>query len=627
MPSPFTDRLRDLARDFRERKVLRAGLVYGTVAFSTLGVLDLVRDLISWLDRVFPVLVLSAVFAFPVVLVAAWVFEIGPRGIRLHHDPGRERASVGYRLGAGAVVGLASVLFGWTILTLWTYSEERTAGPEDGTAYDPTRIAVLYFDDHSPGGDLGYLANGLTEDLINALVRVPALEVTSRNGVKPFREVAVGTREIARQLRVGTLVEGSVTGDSNRVRATVQLIDARTDEHLLSEQFESDLGDVLRLQDELSSAIAVALRENLGVSIREEAERERTDSPEAWTSYHEAGRLSDEARELGREHRETLAVTLFRRADSLYAAAEGLDDDWPDPSIQRGWNAVSWSTAGSDRVGFIQAQDSGRLLALAEHAVDVSGASAPALELRGAVAFELAETVGGREDLRQQAEEDFLEAIGQDPKRVQSLAYLSAMRRQSGDFGEARHFAERALAADAFYEESGAVMYRLFEVNLELRDWNEADRWCTAGRREHPERTSFVLCRIFMLSLLPERADPAEAWALLDTLRQESSREDWEAQYRTWAGYQVARVLARNGLNDSTEAVLVQYRPSRPEDRPYAAYDEASVRLLLGDREGALDLLEEFLTVRPDRVSYLPNDWLFEELWDDPRFEQITGTN
>lgn len=625
MPTSFGQRIQRLANDFRERGVVRAAFVYGTFGVGGLGILDLIRDLIPWLDRAFPVLVLGTVFAFPVVLILSWVFDLGPGGIRLHRDPGVEKASFGYRLGAGAGVALASVVFAWTILTLWDRSEARNAPPGDIPALDPARIAVLYFDDHSPGRDLGFLANGITEDLINRLANVDALRVTSRNGVKAFRENPPGVGEIARQLNVGTLVEGSITGESGRVRVTVQLIDARTDEHLMSRQFDADRVDLFALQDELSEAIAIALREHLGLSIREEEGRARTSSPEAWAAYHEASATYDRAVVISRQARRGPATALFRRADSLVAVAEEADPSWPDPPVLRGWVALSASMDQSDAIGYVQPQDSGALMAAAEHAVRVSGGSAAALELRGVTAFEIAEALGD-ETLRWRAEADLRAALQAEPDRARALAHLSDIRRIAGDFGSARLYAEQALAADAFLEDADRVVYRLFNANIELKDWDDAERWCTTGRRNHPEDNGFVLCRLFLIALRPGVKDPDEAWAVLDTLRVSSGPEDWELQYRTWAGFQVARVLALNELPDSAEAVLRAYRSS-PEDRPWFAYDEASVRLALGDRSGALELLELYLTVAPDRAGYLANDWLFEGLRGDPRFEEMTGNS
>jgi hypothetical protein len=164
----------------------------------------------------------------------------------------------------------------------------------------------------------------------------------------------------------------------------------------------------------------------------------------------------------------------------------------------------------------------------------------------------------------------------------------------------------------------------LYATNFELKRWDEADHWCREGRRRYPEALPFAFCRLQFEALRPDIAEPPVAWALRDTIREMAPSEDWELGYRSWTGYKVATVLARNGLADSAQAVLALHRPEGEEAR-YLAYDEAYVRLSLGDDSGALDLLEAYLEVRPDRRTYLPSDWMFEELWDHPRFKAMTS--
>jgi hypothetical protein len=179
------------------------------------------------------------------------------------------------------------------------------------------------------------------------------------------------------------------------------------------------------------------------------------------------------------------------------------------------------------------------------------------------------------------------------------------------------------MQVDAYLEEADRVIDLLYSTNFELKRWDEADRWCREGRRRYPRSLSFAFCRLQFEALAPELPSAREAWAMSDTIRSLSEPEDWDVAYRTWAGYKVATILARNALADSALAVLEEYRPA--EDDGFFAYDEAYVWLLLGDEGRALGLLEDYLAVRPDRRSYLPSDWLFESLWDHPRFVAMTS--
>ncbi|HSM05527.1 MAG TPA: hypothetical protein VK858_12995 [Longimicrobiales bacterium] len=626
------DKVTELWADLRRRRVVRAGGVYWLGTVAVLGVLDLLRDLSPWLDRTFPSIVLLSIVLFPVVLGFSWAFEWTGDGIRLHRPGPGERVGVHQRLGIIGLLSIATFLFGWGILSLWARSEQArteavrtlTTGVENERR-DPMRLAVLYFDDYSPDGDLDYLANGLTEGLIAALGEVEELTVTSRNGVRDIRDAPSAGETVAERLGVGTLVTGSVSGRSGgRVRVNAQLVDVTTgDTQLWSGQFESATVDVLTLQTELVSEISRRLRRSLGVSVRAREAAEETASEEAWRAYHQAKQLV--ARAMASDAVGSYAEELFDQADGLLVSARAMDPEWGAPVVERGWLEYRRSRLRSSAAGSVRPEDGLGLLRLADEAVATTAASPAALELRGVVQFELAEAAAeGDPALRDAAEQDLVEAVRKDPRRAQALAYLGRGRRLAGDFPAARDYARRALEADAFLEEADEVVFLLFETNLELKRWDAADRWCMEGRRRFPSGLNFLFCRLQFEVLRPDVALPATAWSLLDSIRAAAPAEDWTWSYRPWAGFQVAGVLARNDMPDSARSVLDRYRPD-PEDRPWFAYDEAYVELLLGDPDVALDLLALYLGARPDRRTYLSSDWLFEELWDDPGFRELTG--
>jgi len=626
------DKITELWADLRRRRVVRAGGVYWIGAIAVLGALDLIRDLVPWLDRTFPMIVLISIILFPAVLGLSWLFEWTADGIRLHRPGPGERMGMHQRLGMFGLLAIATFLFGWGVLSLWAQSEQtridlvqRAATGDRVEGRDPARLAVLYFEDYSPNGDLGYLASGLTEGLISALGAVEELSVTSRNGVRPFRDTPSSSDSIAERLGVGTLVTGSVSGEAGgRVRVSAQLVDVTTgDEQLWSDQFEAASSDVLALQTELVAELSRRLRQSLGVSLRAREAALETESEEAWRSFHQAQRL------IGRAFRDDAVPRdvedLLQEADGLLDNARREDPEWAAPILEQGWLAYHRSRFRSPVAGSVRPEDGLELLALADRAVTATDSSAGALELRGVVQFELAEAASeGDPELRAAAEEDLLAAVRKDPRRAQALAYLGRGRRLAGDFPAALDYARRALEADAFLEDANEVVFLLYETNLELKRWAEADRWCREGRRRFPGDLDFLFCRLQFEKIRPDVGTPALAWRLLDSIRTASSPEDWEYSYRTWAGYQVAGVLARNGLADSARVVVAAYRPG-PEDRPWFAYDEAHVELQLGNAPGALALLDLYLKARPDRRSYLASDWLFEELWEDPGFQALTA--
>ncbi|HET7461051.1 MAG TPA: BTAD domain-containing putative transcriptional regulator, partial [Longimicrobium sp.] len=158
----------------------------------------------------------------------------------------------------------------------------RPRAEPHAAGYDARRIAVLYFDDDSPAGDLDYLARGLTETLIHELGQVEALEVISRNGVKPYRRSALPFDSMVADLRVGSVVEGSVQRSGDSVRVTVQLVDAATKTQLESRTLKHPMAGVFTLEEAVAREVSSFLRRRLGREVRLRETRAGTRSEAAW---------------------------------------------------------------------------------------------------------------------------------------------------------------------------------------------------------------------------------------------------------------------------------------------------------------------------------------------------------
>ena len=130
---------------------------------------------------------------------------------------------------------------------------------EEALPSDPS-IAVLPFADMSPDQDQGYFSDGISEELLNLLVRVDGLKVASRTSSFTYKGSNQSLAEIASELKVDHVLEGSVRKADNRMRITAQLIDARTDRHLWSESFDRELVDIFAIQDEIANAIVSRLK-------------------------------------------------------------------------------------------------------------------------------------------------------------------------------------------------------------------------------------------------------------------------------------------------------------------------------------------------------------------------------
>lgn len=631
MPDPSSNFFSELKR----RKVFRAAVVYLAVALAVVEGADLVFTnllLPAWVTRL---VVVVALLGFPITLVLAWWFDITPDGIRRSEAWG---AGLTTRAGAATVVILFTLLAGWFAWVRWLGpgAAASVAGSAAGAASSApeaaplTRVAVLYFDDHSPDGNLGYLAAGLTEELIHQLSQVRALDVVSRNGVKLFRDTAVPLDSMVATLGAGTFVEGSVQRSGDLLRVTVQLIDGASGVHLVSRTLERPWGELFALQDALVEAVAVILRERLGEAVQLQAERQSTTSVEAWEAFQRAERVEERMTALRTRGDTADADAALAEADSLMERAHTLDPTWLAPLVHRGWLQAGSVVAFDGEYTYRPRETLEARIAiamgLAEQALERAPEDAGALELRGFLNLvRWHQGISPTPGTRQQAEADLKAAVDREPARARAWRLLSNLALKTGDFENGRLYAERALDEDAFLEDAEDIYGLLYEQALNLEDVDEASRWCTEGHRRFPESTLLTACGLYTLASVP--MDPAEIPKVWEAHGEYVEATGEEPGWNRAVGLSlVAAALARAELPDSARAVMERARSQLPVDEPiapYFRYYDAYVAVLLGDRDRALDLIRDFLAEYPSQREFLPKDWWFRPLWNDGRFQAL----
>jgi len=277
--------------ELKRRKVFRVMAVYGVVGFVVLQVVDLLVPALLLPDWTYRLVALLLLLGFPVAVVLAWAFEMTPEGVKRTDAaaPGEitaivsEPASKRWPAGLLALVGVAALVGGgwWAgrssapagdaepgVVRAASASEVLDVAYADLDADERPSVAVLPFADMSPEGDQAYFADGMSEELLNALAKVRSLRVAGRTSSFAYRNVEKDLREIGSELGVRYLVEGSVRKQGDRLRITAQLVDAEDNFHLWSETYDRTLDDVFAVQEEIAEAIAEALQVSLGVGDR-----------------------------------------------------------------------------------------------------------------------------------------------------------------------------------------------------------------------------------------------------------------------------------------------------------------------------------------------------------------------
>lgn len=543
----------------------------------------------------------------------------------------RRRSRAGLLVGGIAVLLVAVMLAAW----LWLQPRETVASAGE---LDPRHVAVLYFDDRTDGR-LAYLADGLTEALIDRLAGVQGLDVISANGVAQFR--GEHPRDsVARALGTGTLVQGTVEaarGDS--VRVTVRLVEGLSGVDFRHASFVGAVGDPLRLRNDLADQAAKFLRERLGEEIRMRARREDTRSGAAWGLVQQAERLMKDAGALAAFDSMGPAGTTFARADSILAEAEQADSRWTEPVVLRATIAYRRARLEEDRLPAGERIATG--LRHAERALQLDARSADALEARGVLRYlrwllSLEADPPRAAALLRDAEADLRAAVSISPSNAAAWSALSHLQYQKPDFTEAKLAAQRAYEEDAYLSAAPDIVWRLYTTSYDLEDVAGASQWCAEGGRRFPSNPRFVECRIWVMTSRGIDPDIGKAWSLVDSLRKMVTADEWESLRRE-SMIAAAAVIARAAGNDSARRPALADSTRRVLRRAEAAPGEdpsgellgmqAFVRTLLGDRDEAFRLLKQYFTRNPGHRALFArgNSWWWRPLKDDPRFAELVG--
>src|SRR5438552_5625308 len=277
--------------ELKNRRVYRVAIAYAIAGSATVQVVGTVLPIFhapDWAQQLFVVLV---ALGFPFALVLAWSFDVEAGTIKkAGAGPDGTAVANRRRVWIVAAVGLVIAMFGLGAYWFW---RPRTTGlhlePAAAPAIVEKSIAVLPFENLSDDRQNAYFADGVQDEILTNLARVADLKVISRTSVMQYKSgVQRNLREIAQQLGVAHLLEGSVQRAGGKVRVNAQLIDARTDGHQWAQSFDRDIADVFAIQSEIAKAIADQLRAKLSPTEKTAIEQPPTSDVTAFDLYNRA---------------------------------------------------------------------------------------------------------------------------------------------------------------------------------------------------------------------------------------------------------------------------------------------------------------------------------------------------
>ncbi len=597
-PTPGYQRL---FADLKRRHVFKVAAIYGATAFVILQVADIVLPGLGLPPWTITFTVALIVLLFPVALILAWAFDLTADGVRKTEPASTEEidaivsqpASKRWPSGLLALVGIVALVF-----AAWWVGRHTASGAAAGAdAPEPNlalavsdagrdsrpSIAVLPFLDMSPNRDQDYFSDGITEEILNTLVKIRDLKVAARTSAFAFRGSDLTAQQLGDTLHVRYLVEGSVRKAGDRLRITAQLIDADDGSHLWSEQYDRSLDDVFAIQTEIAGAIADELRVPLGL--------EGADDLVTPTADVEAYDLYLTARARMKERGESLAdaIRLFEAAiarDSAWAPAwAGL----AEALEVIGWasNDAAWDEVPEDPAARQAIRDEywRRSEQAARRAIELDPDHASAHVALGSIL---------RNRLQWDAsEEAYLRALAADPDNAEAHQQYAQLLGYLGRETESVRAARRAVALDRAPVRSMILAFSL----LYAGQGTEALGVIEEGRRLDPEGQSAGGSLMIEFQLL------------LDSRRFEELRP----------------VLTGAGMPpEGVELLIGALEAGSPDDLPPELAEELlsnpMFALLLGRQDQAADALLELSRTEP--LLALQTIWMpmFDPIRQQPSY-------
>ncbi len=258
-----------LIAELQRRNVIKVAIAYLAAAWLLIQVADTLLPVYGTSDTAMRILVGALVVGFIPAVIAAWVFELTPEGLKRESEVDRSESitlETGKKLDRGIIVVLSIALayfaFDKLVLSEARIETAREEGRSDALveSFGNKSIAVLPFVDMSVAGDQEYMGDGIAEELLNLLTQVQELRVISRSSAFTFKNKDVDIPTIAERLGVDHVLEGSVRKAGDTIRITAQLIEARSDTHLWSASYDRKLTDIFAIQDEIAEQVVDELK-------------------------------------------------------------------------------------------------------------------------------------------------------------------------------------------------------------------------------------------------------------------------------------------------------------------------------------------------------------------------------
>jgi TolB-like protein/Tfp pilus assembly protein PilF len=576
--------------ELKRRNVYKVAVAYIVAGWAlSQGIAQVlpVFDVPNWTIRLIVVLI---IIGLPIALVLAWAFEITPEGIKRTEMADRMPAAAQRKKHTWIYIVVVGAIVSITLFFLGRYSAISGAPRhnEAATGVPEKSIAVLPFDNLSRDPDNAYFAEGVQDEILTRLAKVADLKVISRTSTQHFKSVPENLPQIAKQLNVTNILEGSVQKVKDQVRVNVQLINALTDAHLWAEIYDRKLTDLFSVESDIAKTIADTLQAKLTGSESRAMSNKPTENPEAYELYLK-GRFFWNKR-TGQDLK--TACDYFQQAiaiDPNYATAYA--------GLAESYILIPLFDAGSPQDYFPKAK------AAAERAIELQETSAEA-HTALALLFCFSDVNFS------QSEKEFKRAIELNPNYATAHHwYGNALLVALGRFNEAISENKRAVELDPL---SLIINADLGSTFMLARQYDQA---IAQLQRTLTLDNKFGYTHWNLGQALYLKGDTAAAIAEY----QKARTLDDDPQIVALLG----RAYADTGQRDQA-LELVRELEARATQQFVRGYLMALVYIGLGDKTKAIDYLErEYQNHDNIDTAWIRADPMLDPLRGDPRFEAL----
>jgi TolB-like protein/Tfp pilus assembly protein PilF len=537
--------------ELKRRNVYKVAIAYAVVAWLLIQIATQVFpffDVPNWAVRL---VVLLLLLGFPVALIIAWAFELTPEGIKRSEDATQPRSGRAWIW----LVLISAVAAG--ALLWFQLSTHKHLTANQPTAADPKSIAVLPFENLSEDKANGYFVDGMQDEVITRLAKIGELRVISRTSTQRYKTRPSNLGEIAHELGVAHLVEGTVQRVGDRVRINVQLIRAANEGHLWAEIYDRNLTDIFAVQSELATRIADSLQATLSGAERKAVAEKPTNNLAAYDAY---------LRGIDLVSRPGQTEQNQRKAAEAYAEATRLD-----PHFSQAWAALAQADASLYFLQFDTTparKEAARVAA--ETATRLSPSSAEALLANAYYRYHVERDYDGARIL-------FEKIQLASPSNSEALTALARIARRQSRWNDSVHLYEQAALLNP--RDAYLCMDRAWTFSM-LRQYAATAELIARALEISPNDSEVLVSKV---KLLQTTGDLPEARAVLEKIP--SGAASGQAE-----GLRYTQALCERRFDEAlrlAETRLAQLQANSPADVPFYQVLMGDARALTGDKDGA----------------------------------------